>query len=325
MKNVLVTGGAGYIGSHTCKLLYSQGYNPIVLDNLVYGHQEFVKWGEFYEGDQSDSKLIKTILDKHQISDIIHFSAYAYVGESVNDPIKYFENNTVGTLNLVKTAIESGVKNIVFSSTCATYGIPSEVPIKEDLLQTPINPYGQSKLMIEQMLKWISAAADINYVALRYFNASGASLDLDIGERHEPETHLIPLAIEATLHNKPFFIFGDDYNTADGTCIRDFIHVTDLADAHIKALEYLKRERKSNVFNLGTGNGYSVKEIIQKIEEISGKSCEAVIKDRRPGDPDTLVSSPKKAFDLLNWTPKYSDIDTIISSAMNWHKKEAEA
>ncbi len=325
MKNVLVTGGAGYIGSHTCKLLHSQGYNPIVLDNLVYGHQEFVKWGEFYKGDQSDSKLIKKILEKHQISDIIHFSAYAYVGESVNDPIKYFENNTVGTLNLVKTAIESGVKNIVFSSTCATYGIPSEVPIKEDLLQTPINPYGQSKLMIEQMLKWISAAEDINYVALRYFNASGASLDLDIGERHEPETHLIPLAIEATLQGKPFYIFGDDYNTADGTCIRDFIHVMDLADAHIKALEYLEREKKSNVFNLGTGNGYSVKEIIQKIEEISGKRCEAVIKDRRPGDPDALVSSPQKAFDLLNWSPKYSDIDTVISSALNWHKKEAQA
>jgi len=324
MENILVTGGAGYIGSHTCKLLHKAGYNPVTLDNLVYGHKEFVKWGKLYHGDQSDSNLVKKIINEYSIKSIIHFSAFAYVGESVEKPIKYFENNTIGTLKLVKVAIECGVKNFIFSSTCATYGIPTEIPIVETTTQRPINPYGLSKLMVEEMMKWICATSDLKFVALRYFNASGASFDLDIGERHNPETHLIPLVIDAALNSGTVSIFGDDYDTHDGTCIRDYIHVLDLADAHIKAISFLEKGSKSDIFNLGTGVGYSVKEIVDTVERISQCNINRKIIPRRSGDPGALISDPTKANKFLGWKPIYSSLDKIISSALAWHKNECD-
>ena len=321
---ILIVGGAGYIGSHTNKLLQGGGYETVVLDNLSRGHRESVKWGEFVQGDLSDKEAVGDCFKKYPVEAVMHFSAFAYVGESVTDPAKYYRNNVVNTLNLLDAMREHGVKYFIFSSTCATYGVPEHVPISEDHPQKPVNPYGKSKLMIEEILKDYEKAYGMKHVNLRYFNAAGADPEGEIGEWHDPETHLIPLAVYAALglidHVK---IYGTDYPTKDGTCIRDYIHVCDLADAHIKALEYLRSSNKSDSFNLGNGDGYSVKEIIDIVKKISGKDFSVVKADRRDGDPPALISSHKKAEKTLKWSPRYNNIDTIIGTAWSWYEREA--
>ena len=266
---ILVTGGAGYIASHVNKFLNKKGYETIVLDNLIYKHKEFVKWGEFILGDLSNIEQLRLVFKKYPIKAVMHFAAFAYVGESVKDPQKYYLNNVKNTLNLLQVMLENNVEYIVFSSTCATYGIPKEIPIPETHFQNPINPYGQSKLIIEKILKDYSDAYGLKYVSLRYFNAAGADIETEIGEWHEPETHLIPIVLDIAIgKSKEVKVFGADYPTPDGTCIRDFIHVTDLAQAHILALDYLFKENKSDIFNLGNERGYSVMEVIREAEQI---------------------------------------------------------
>lgn len=320
--NVLVTGGAGYIGSHTCKQLKKHGITPVVYDNLSRGHKEFVQWGPFVEGDILDTEKVIKTLKEHKIQAVIHFAAFAYVGESVETPSIYYRNNVHGTLSLLEAMLKVNVKNFVFSSTCATYGIPEKTPLVEDMPQNPINPYGQTKLMIEKILKDYGSAYRLKSVCLRYFNAAGADQDGVIGERHEPETHLIPLAIEAALKNKTMKIFGNDYPTPDGTCIRDYIHVTDLSEAHVLALKYLDTAEKNyNYFNLGNGKGFSVKEIIKAVEDVSSKKVNAEVYPRRAGDPAVLVSDSEKAAKYLQWKPQITDIKEIIRTAYNWHQK----
>ncbi len=322
-KTVLVTGGAGYIGSHTCKYLDSKGYIPIVLDNLVYGHREFVKWGPFYEGDIRDSSLLDEIFSRHKPEAVIHFAAYGYVGESVTDPAKYYQNNVAGTLSLLDAMRRGECWRIVFSSTCATYGEPEQVPITEDEPRNPINPYGMSKLMVERILADYDNAYGIKHGALRYFNAAGADMDGELGEEHSPETHLIPLIVGAGLGKRSHIeIYGTDYDTPDGTAIRDYIHVTDLADAHVRMLEFLGREEKSLQLNLGTGSGHSVKEVIGAVEAVSGRSISVKVGPRRPGDPPELIADATRAAKLLGWKPEFSDLTTIVKSAWNWHNTQ---
>lgn len=318
-KNILVTGGAGYIGSHTCKFLHQKGYNPIVLDNLVYGHRSSVKWGILVEGDVRDNIILNQIFSQYKPLAVIHFAAFAYVGESVINPGKYYENNVSGTITLLEAMRRYHCKQLVFSSTCATYGNPSFLPINEEHPQQPINPYGRSKLMIEQILADYSEAYGMAFVALRYFNAAGADLDGEIGEDHTPETHLIPLVIDAALGRQPSIkIFGTDYPTNDGTAIRDYIHVADLAEAHFKALDLLATEKKSQIFNLGTGNGTSVQEIVNAVKRLAGKEIPVEYVARRPGDPPELIASAQKAKITLGWEPKHSDVYTMIESAWKW-------
>lgn len=318
---ILIVGGAGYIGSHVNKMLYVQGYKTLVLDNLVYGHQEFVKWGEFIEGDLADVNLLEEIFSKYDIEVVMHFSAYAYVGESVGNPAKYYQNNVVNTLNLLNAMIKHNVNYFIFSSTCATYGQPEKMPITEDNIQNPINPYGKSKLMVEKILEDYNKAYGLNYCALRYFNASGADIDGEIGEWHRPETHLIPLVLDVAIGKREYIsVFGTDYETKDGTCIRDYIHVNDLADAHIRALQYIQKENKSLCCNLGNGKGYSVKEIIKMARSVTGKEIKAKFEAKRAGDPAELIGSNKKAEEILGWKPKY-DLKSIIETAWNWHQK----
>jgi len=322
VENVLVTGGAGYIGSHACKQLKKNGYNPIAYDNLSRGHREMVKWGELVEGDILDTNKVFETLKKFNIRSIMHFAAFAYVGESVTHPNLYYKNNVQGSLSLLEAAVQAGVEKFVFSSTCATYGMPEKTPITEDLPQNPINPYGQTKLIVEKMLKDFSNAFLIKTLCLRYFNAAGADLDGEIGEHHEPETHLIPLTIQAALRDTEIQIFGNDYPTRDGTCIRDYIHVTDLAEAHVLALKYLSPTKDNfSFFNLGTTHGYSVKEIVQTTEEVCGVNIQQNIIERRPGDPAVLVANNDKAKRILGWSPQITDIKKIIESAVKWHKK----
>lgn len=319
---VLVVGGAGYIGSHVNKLLSKKGYKTVVFDNLVYGHREFLKWGEFVLGDLSNIEQIRLCFRKYKFDAVMHFSAYAYVGESVENPSKYYFNNVSYTLNLLQVMLENGVNNFIFSSTCATYGIPNQIPIPEDHPQNPINPYGWSKLMVEQILKDYGRAYGLKYVIFRYFNAAGADPECEIGEWHEPETHLIPLALKTALGvNDHLKIFGEDYPTPDGTCVRDFIHVDDLAEAHILGLEYLVDTGKSEVFNLGNERGFSVREVVNKVEEITKKRVKTVSWSRREGDPPVLIGSSEKARRILGWIPKYSSIETIIETSWNWEKK----
>lgn len=323
-KMILVAGGAGYIGSHTNKLLQRAGYETVVLDNLSRGHRELVKRGEFVQGDLGDTGHIRRCFEEYPITAVMHFSAFADVGESVTDPANYYRNNVVNTINLLDAMREYSVKYFIFSSTCATYGVPERMPITEDHPQKPVNPYGRSKLMIEKILQDYEKAYGIKHVNLRYFNAAGADPEGEIGEWHEPETHLIPLAIYAALRCVDYLkIFGTDYPTKDGTCIRDYIHVCDLADAHIKALEYLRSSNKGDSFNLGNGDGYSVKEIIDIVKKISGKDFRVVKADRREGDPPVLISSHKKAEKILKWLPRYNAIDTIIETAWSWYEREA--
>jgi len=275
-RNVLVTGGAGYIGSHTCKALAAAGYSPVTLDNLAYGHRWAVRWGPFEQADLDDRQAVERVLREHRIGAVIHFAAYAYVGESMTDPGKYFRNNVVNTLNLLEAMRAAGVGRIVFSSTCATYGVPKGVPIAEDHPQLPVNPYGESKLFVERALHWNGVAHGLRWMALRYFNAAGADPDGEIGEDHDPETHLIPLAIEAALGRRPDLqVMGTDYPTADGTAIRDYVHVTDLADAHLRALHHLEGDGPSGALNLGTGRGHSVREVVAMVERVTGRKVGA--------------------------------------------------
>lgn len=320
---ILITGGAGYIGSHTVKLLQSKGNDILVFDSLVYGHRDIVeKLGvNFIQGDLCDRTLLDDLFQEHNIEAVIHFAAYAYVGESVKNPAKYYRNNVTYTLNLLEAMEKAGIRKIVFSSTCATYGIPDEVPIKETHPQNPINPYGYTKLVVEKMLSDFQRAYNWEYVAFRYFNAAGASSDGLIGEDHNPEPHLIPLILYAALGKRDSIsILGDDYPTPDGTCIRDYIHVEDLAQAHLLGLEYLLDGGKSEVFNLGNGNGFSVKEVIKAAKKVTGKDFTVKNAPRRPGDPPILVGSSEKARRILNWQPQYPDIETIISHAWQWHQ-----
>ena len=291
-KSVLVTGGAGYIGAHACKALAKAGYTPVTYDNLVYGHPKAVRWGPLEKGDIGDRKQLEMVMKKYNPSAVMHFAAYAYVGESVMNPKIYYRNNVAGTLSLLESMISCNIDKIIFSSTCATYGMPDQIPIDEDHRQHPINPYGRSKLMIEWILQDFAAAYDLKFVSLRYFNAAGADPDAEIGEDHDPETHLIPLVLEAASGRRnQLEIFGTDYDTYDGTCIRDYIHVSDLADAHLLALEYLNSDGLSDVFNLGNGNGFSVREVIAAAMRITGCDIPCREADRRPGDPAVLIGS----------------------------------
>ena len=319
---ILVTGGAGYIGSHTCKVLAECGYEPIVFDNLERGHAEFVCCGGLEVGDLRDYGQINSVIKKHSPVAIIHFAALAYVGESMHQPAEYYRNNVVGTLNLLDAMRDSGVKKIVFSSTCATYGIPTILPICENHEQKPINPYGQSKLMVEKILNDYESAYGIKHVILRYFNAAGADPDMEIGEWHEPETHLIPLIIATAMGKRKLAeIFGDDYDTKDGTCIRDYIHVSDLAAAHVLALKYLLNNTDSLIVNLGNGLGVSVKDVISATKRVTGVDFPVRILPRRIGDPPILIADSTYAKSKLGWQPRYESIETQILHAWNWMRK----
>lgn len=322
---VLVTGGAGYIGSHGVRALQRRDYNVIILDNLVYGHRDLVEkvlQVELVEGDTRDRALLDSIFSNHQIDAVMHFAAYAYVGESVNDPGKYYQNNVVGTLNLLEAMTAASVSKFIFSSTCATYGVPKTLPIPENHPQNPINPYGASKLMVERILADFDTAHQLKSVIFRYFNAAGASPDGQLGEDHNPETHLIPLVLQAASGKRDSIsIFGTDYPTRDGTCIRDYIHVDDLAEAHVLGLEYLLKGGDSEIFNLGNGNGFSVREVIETARKITQREFKVIETNRRPGDPPTLVGSSEKARNLLGWNPQYADLNQIISHAWQWHQQ----
>jgi UDP-glucose 4-epimerase len=322
---ILVTGGAGYIGSHSVLTLQKAGYEVIVLDSLVYGHQDLVDEvlkAKLIVGSTCDRPLLREVFANHQIDAVMHFAAYAYVGESVTQPAKYYENNVVGTLTLLEAMLEANVKTFVFSSTCATYGVPDSVPITEDQSQNPINPYGATKLMVERILQDFNHAYDFRSVCLRYFNAAGADPEGNLGEDHNPETHLIPLVLQTALgQRESVSVFGTDYDTPDGTCIRDYIHVLDIAQAHILALKYLLDNGATDVFNLGNASGFSVKEVIETARKITGKEIKAEFSDRRPGDPPALVGSGAKAQKILGWQPAYSNLDDIISHAWQWHQK----
>jgi UDP-glucose-4-epimerase GalE len=319
-NKVLVTGGAGYIGSHAAKALAQSGYEPVVLDNLARGHREAVQWGPFIEGDLADRALLRDSLRRFEIGAVMHFAAYAYVGESMTKPELYFSNNVVNSLNLLEVMRETGVHRIVFSSTCATYGVPETVPIREEMPQRPINPYGESKRMVERMLHWYGSAYGFGHMALRYFNAAGADVDGEIGEHHEPETHLIPLVLDAALSRRPHVeIFGTDYPTPDGTAIRDYIHVSDLATAHVLALKHLERRGASGALNLATGRGHSVREVIAAAEHVTKRAIARRESERRPGDPPALVADAGRARALLGWTPRFSDLETIVATAWRWH------
>ncbi len=319
---ILITGGAGYIGSHFVTHLVEKGETVLVIDNLQRGHREAVhKSAQFEQADILDFESIKNILQNYNIKSIVHFAAFAYVGESVENPKMYYTNNVAGSLNLIKAAVETGVEKFVFSSTCSIYGNPLKVPISEEESAKPINPYAHTKLMIENMLADFGRAYGLKYAALRYFNAAGADSKGRIGESHDPEPHLIPIVLQAALGKREkIFVFGDDYDTADGTCIRDYIHIEDLADAHARALKYLDKN-ESDIFNLGTGKGYSVLEIIRTVEEITGKKLNVEITERRAGDPAVLVAENKKAKDILGWVPKH-DLKSIIETAYNWHSNQ---
>jgi len=320
--NVLVTGGAGYIGSHCCKELHSRGYNPIVLDNLIYGHRENVKWGEFFQGDIGNDADLLACFNKYEIHAVMHFAGFAYVGESVQDPMKYYENNVRNTVCLLHAMLANGVKYFIFSSSCATYGNPIGIPMDENHPQNPINPYGKSKYMVEEILKDYHLAYGLKFTSLRYFNAAGADPEGEIGEDHNPETHLIPLVLQAALdQRKPACVFGTDYPTKDGTCIRDYIHVKDLASAHILSLERLLNQADSTFYNLGTGYGYSVMEVIDKAAQVTGRKIAYEKSARREGDPPALVASNKKAMKELGWKPEWTNIDSILETAWNWHSK----
>lgn len=319
---VLVCGGAGYIGSHINKQLNKEGYETVVFDNLVYGHREAVKWGHFVQGDLQNLDEIEAVFREYKIEAVFHFAAYAYVGESVEQPEKYYYNNVANTLNLLHVMKKYGCDKIIFSSTCATYGEPEKVPITEDMPQKPINPYGASKLMVERIFKDYSRAYGLKFVVLRYFNAAGADPEGEIGESHTPETHLIPLVLDAASgRRKDIRVFGTDYDTPDGSCIRDYIHVYDLATAHLLALHYLEKGKESDFFNLGNALGTSVFEVIEAVKRISGREFTVTRSDRRAGDPARLVGSSEKARRELGWEPVYGDIDSIVEHAWNWHEK----
>lgn len=322
---VLVCGGAGYIGSHTVAELLDRGEEVVIADNLQKGHKKAVLGGKLMIGDLRDGEFMDRVFKENDIEAVIQFAADSLVGESVTEPLKYYNNNVVSTLCLVGKMKEYGVDKIVFSSTAATYGEPKNIPILETDPTEPTNPYGETKLSVEKSLKWFSAAYDIKYTALRYFNAAGAHMSGKIGEDHHPESHLIPIILQAALGKRECVqMFGDDYPTPDGTCVRDYIHVTDLADAHVLALEKMRRDGKSNIYNLGNGNGFSVKEVVELAREVTGIDIPAKMAARRAGDPAVLVASSEKAQRELGWKPQYNDLATIIRSAWEWHKNHPE-
>lgn len=324
-KPILVTGGAGYIGSHTVHLLANQGRKVVVLDNMVFGHHQAIidSEVELVRGDVGDRQLLRSLFEKHDFQAVIHFAAFAYVGESVTDPLKYYENNTAEPIRLLQVMQEFGCKVFVFSSTCATYGLPESNPITENNSQNPINPYGRSKLMVEWILRDCERAWGLKSACLRYFNASGCEADGRIGEDHQPETHLIPRVLMAlTGEIEKIEIYGTDYDTPDGTCIRDYIHVEDLADAHAKALDYLSDGGDSLCCNLGTGVGVSVKEIIKVVEDVTGKIVPLSYGPRRAGDPDSLVANPDRAKQILGWEAKHKDVRDMVSSAWKWVSRD---
>jgi UDP-glucose 4-epimerase len=321
MSTILVTGGAGYIGSHVVKELLHQGHKPIVFDNLQIGHRKAAKNALFIEGDLSDQKKLTYTFQSNSIDAVMHFAADCLVGESVQNPVKYFDNNVKNSLKLLEIIEENKVKKIIFSSSAAVYGEPKIIPIPEDHPCIPTNPYGETKLIFEKVLQAFHDAGKLNYISLRYFNAAGADPEGELGEDHSPETHLIPLVIKAALDAISVPVFGTDYNTPDGTCIRDYIHVTDLALAHILALRKLEQEQINSIYNLGNGNGYSVKEVIETVKKVTGRKIAAVDLPRRPGDPARLVASSEKIREELGWIPKYPDLETIVETAYQWHKK----
>ena len=325
MRTVLVTGGAGYIGSHVCKALAGAGYAPVAYDNLSYGHASAVKWGPLEVGDILDGATLSAAIKKHGTGAVIHLAAFTYVGESVTDPGKYYRNNVVGTLTLLDTMRKHGADKIVFSSTCATYGTPQAIPITEDQPRNPINPYGASKLMIERILSDYRPAYGLQSISLRYFNAAGADPDRELGEEHDPETHLIPLVLEAAAGLRPHVtVFGDDYDTPDGTCIRDYIHVSDLAEAHVLALRKLEAGFSGRgAYNLGTGRGHSVAEVIEGARRITGKAIPIVKGPRRPGDPAVLLADPARARAELGFSLRFPMIDDMILSAWRWSQRDA--
>ena len=319
---ILVTGGAGYVGSHACKALSENGFLPITVDNLVYGHEWAVKWGPLVRGDISDRAVLDHVFSTYKPAAVLHFAAFAYVGESVISPDKYYRNNVAGTITLLDAVRDHGCSRLVFSSTCATYGIPHKIPIKEDHEQKPINPYGWSKLMIEQILRDYEKAYGLHHAILRYFNAAGADPEGEIGEDHDPETHLIPLTILAALGQRKYIeIYGTDYPTHDGTAIRDYIHVTDLANVHVRALQHLVQGKGSLCLNVGTGSGHSVRDVIKAVESASKLEVPTTESARREGDPPVLVAEPDEAFKILSWQPRHSDIHTIVDSAFRWHNR----
>ncbi len=319
---VLVCGGAGYIGSHTAKLLAQRGHTPVVYDDLSFGHDWAVKWGPLERGDLGDAARLKEVILRHQIEAVVHFAAFIQVGESVQLPSKYYRNNFVNTLTLLETMVETGVRDIIFSSTAATYGMPEQMPIPETEKQLPINPYGESKLFVEYALRSFAKAYGLRWVVFRYFNAAGADPDGEIGEDHTPESHLIPLIIQAAQGKRPqISVFGTDYPTKDGTCVRDYIHIVDLADAHIRALDYLREGGEPQAFNLGTGEGYTVREVIQAVERVSGKPVPVAENPRRDGDSASLVADARRAREVLGWEPKMSSIDEIVHTAWRWHSQ----
>jgi UDP-arabinose 4-epimerase len=323
---ILVTGGAGYIGSHTAKLLATAGHEPVVFDDMSQGHEWAVKWGPIERGHLSDQARLAEVFASRKFDAVVHFAASALVGESMTNPTKYFRNNTGGTLNLLDAMQTAGVRTIVFSSTCATYGDPIRVPIDESHPQAPVNPYGESKLMVEKMLRWYGDVHGLRWMALRYFNAAGADPAAEIGEEHDPESHLIPLVIGAAQGTRPpVKIFGTDYPTPDGTAVRDYVHVMDLADAHLRALERLGAGTPSQAINLGTGRGHSVREVLDMVAHVSGKAVPAIEAPRRAGDPPELVAAPARAHEVLGWTCQYAGLETIVRHAWAWHEKHEAA
>ncbi|MDQ0394798.1 UDP-arabinose 4-epimerase [Labrys monachus] len=325
-RTVLVTGGAGYIGSHACKALRRAGYLPVSFDNLAYGHEWAVKWGPLERGDLLDKARLSEVIRAYRPLGVLHFAAFAYVGESVVEPAKYYRNNVVGSLNLLEAMREEGVGTLVFSSTCATYGIPAGLPITEDTPRHPINPYGATKLHVERMIADFGPAYGLASLSLRYFNAAGADPEGEIGEDHDPETHLIPLVLDAAAGRRPdVSVFGADYDTPDGTCVRDYIHVTDLADAHVRALDALRKGVPSGAYNLGNGLGFSVREVLSTVERVTGRPVPFRVSERRPGDPAALVSDASKARAELGWEPQMPALDDIVRTAWAWHQRGASA
>ena len=319
--NILVVGGAGYIGSHMVKLLNDNSHSVIVLDNLSTGNRDAVTCGTFIEGDIKDSNLLDTIFTENKIDCVMHFASYIQVGESVVEPAKYYENNVTNTINLLNCMVKNNVSKFIFSSTAAIFGLPEKIPIDEEHTKLPINPYGKTKLMIEQVLADYDIAYNLKSISLRYFNAAGADPSGEIGERHDPETHLIPLILRVAKGDlESISVFGSDYNTKDGTCSRDYVHVVDICEAHLLSLEYLMREEITDAFNLGNNIGYTVLEVIDSVKRVTQKNITTLMKDRRPGDPDILIANSQKAKKVLNWNPKYSKLDTIVEHAWNWEK-----
>ena len=323
---IAVLGGAGYIGSHTVAQLVKDGQDVVVLDNLITGHKRAVDpKARFYQGDIRDYHFLSQVFSQEKIDGIIHFAAFSIVPESMKDPLKYFDNNTSGMITLLEAMNQFGIKKIVFSSTAATYGEPKQVPIHEEDPQVPTNPYGESKLAMEKIIKWADVAYGIKFVALRYFNVAGAMPDGSIGEDHHPETHLIPIILQAAAGTRDGLqIFGDDYPTKDGTNVRDYVHVVDLADAHILAMKYLSEGHDSNAFNLGSATGFSNLEILNAARKVTGQPIPAKIGPRRPGDPSTLIAASDKARTILGWAPKFDDVEQVIATAWNWHQTHPE-